>query len=68
MINYFAKNCIWLSWKQNAPPTFKLFLVQLSQFLTLEKLSLERQNCGLIFKISGPLFFHIWKGFSYEDL
>lgn len=52
MIYYFAKKPILLSWKGT------LFLDQLSTFLPLERLTLERQNCEYIF----------WKIFSYEDL
>ena len=67
MITYFAKKCILLLWKDDSPPTFKLFLDQMSVFLPLEKLTLEKYNRGHIFQeFWSPLFSKL-ENFSRGD-
>ena len=49
LITYFAKKCILLFWKNDSAPSFKTFLDQLTSFLPLEKLTLEKYNRGHLF-------------------
>ena len=57
LVTYFAKKCILLFWKNDSPPSFKIFLDQLSAFLPLEKLTLEKYNRGHLFQeFWSPLF------------
>ena len=59
-ITYFAKKCILLFWKNERPPTFKLFIDQITHFLPLEKMTLEKYNRGHIFQALWlPLFSYL---------
>lgn len=59
-ISYFAKKCILLWWKNELAPTFSLFIEQISQFLPLEKLTLQNHNKEDLFHdLWHPLFSHL---------
>lgn len=63
IITYLAKKCILLLWKNESPPSFQLFLDQLSQLLPLEKRTLEKNNRGHIFQeLWSPLFSYLSRG------
>ena len=40
-ITYFAKKCIIILWVSNTPPTFKMWIDQIVDFLHLEKLAYD---------------------------
>jgi hypothetical protein len=59
-ITYFAKKCILLLWASNTPPTFKMWIDQIVDFLPLEKLTYDLHKRQPKFdRLWSPLFNYI---------